>query len=379
MSPDAPCRLVLAALTLTTFAFAQAPVPATPPPRVNWASLPQPAVPADPLELVGGNAQPVQDTNQRASIIALLANARALSNVRAYFYHLKTTFISFGSSASEGSWQLDNASPARGVYRWSAQGPGYSIVSLFRNTLLYSNQPSASIPIRLAQVRAAIFYVDSVFGPHAAIRAAPATLNGLELTCALVTRMSSPKTTAGGRLWDESEFCIDPKSGLLMTYSPVPGMYILYDYSSALHYHDKIIPGKFTITQAGHTILEARTESVTDATDVDRSLFDPSGLSLFGAGPLESPPSNFRSMEYGPPDSSNLTIQVVVLHAMVLPDGRLTDAEILASSDSSLNQRALERLANWQNRPMGSDAQPGASPQSHEVFFTFQFAVPAAQ
>lgn len=378
MSRDAR-RLAVAALALTTCAFAQAPAPATPPLRVNWASLPQPAVPADPLELVAGNAQPVQDTNQRASIITLLANARALSNVRAYAYHLKTTFTSFGSSASEGSWQLDNASPGRGLYRWSAQGPGYSIVSLFQNTLLYSNQPAASIPLRLAQVRAAIFYVDSVFGPRAAIRAAPANLNGLELTCALVTRMSPPKTMIGGRLWDESEFCIDPKSGLLITYSPVPGMYILYDYSSAFHFHDKVIPGKFTITQAGHTAIEARTESISDAANLDHSLFDPSGLSLIGAGPLETAPWNFRSNEFGPPGSSNLALQIVVLHAMLTPDGRLTDGEILASSDSSLNQRALDRLANWQNRPFGSDAQPGASPQSHEVFFTFQFAVPAAQ
>jgi hypothetical protein len=63
---------------------------------------------------------------------------------------------------------------------------------------------------------------------------------------------------------------------------------------------------------------------------------------------------------------------------MASADGHVIDPEILASSDSSLNQRALERVANWQNWQSASDAQPGASPQSHEVFFTFQFAVPAA-
>ncbi|MBV9442228.1 MAG: energy transducer TonB [Acidobacteriaceae bacterium] len=73
-----------------------------------------------------------------------------------------------------------------------------------------------------------------------------------------------------------------------------------------------------------------------------------------------------------------MTLQFVVLHAMVSPDGHLSDAEVLASSDSSKNQHALDRLANWQNRPMMRDAQqPGTAPQSHELFFTFQFAVPA--
>ena len=309
MSPSCPCRVAVVSVLLQTFALAQAPVPAVPPLRALRTALPQPPVPADPLELVAGNAQPIQDANQRAAIVNLLANARALSNVRAHPYDLKTSFISLGSSASDGSWQLENISPGRGLYRWTAQGPGYSVVNLYQNTLLYSNQPGGTIPLRLAQVRAAIFYVDTLVGPRASIRTAPASLNGVEVTCALVTRMSPPKPVTGGRLWDESEFCIDPKSGLLMTYSPVPGMYVLYDYSSPFHFQDKIIPGKFTITQAGHNVIEARTESVSDPANLDRSLFDPSGLTSVGAGPLETPPSSVRTHDYGPPGGSNAALQ----------------------------------------------------------------------
>lgn len=72
----------------------------------------EPAVPPDPLELVTGNAQPVQDVGQRAEIINLLLNAHRLSNVRAQPYDLKTTFTASGSSASSGVWQLEDMSAA---------------------------------------------------------------------------------------------------------------------------------------------------------------------------------------------------------------------------------------------------------------------------
>ena len=379
MLPKCICTLTLGLIACQISVFGQAAAPPPASPRAFLANLSQPPVPSDPLELAGSNAQPVQDASQRAAIVSLLANARALSNVRAYPYDLKTSFTASNSSSSDGTWQLENISPARGSYRWTAQGPNYSVVNLYRNTLLYSNQSAASIPIRLAQVRAAIFYVNTLFGPRASIRTTTANLNGTEVTCALTERMAMPKSTTGGRLWDESEFCVDPKSGLLMTYSPAPGIYISYDYSNALHFHDKIIPGKFTITEAGHTVIEAQNESAGTPANLDPTLFDPAGLDPVGAGPLETPPSNFRSTEFNGASGTNLAMQVVVLHGMITPDGHFTDPEVLASSDSSLNQRALDRFANSQNWRMADDSQqPGASPQSHEVFFTLRFVGPAS-
>jgi hypothetical protein len=371
-----PRLLRLLLVPTAVVAVARIPFPPTVNPGTELAALPEPPIPSDPLELVPSSAQPVQDATQRAAIVGLLADAKVLASVRAYPYDLRTTFTVVGSSSSDGAWQLENISPGRGLYRWTAEGPGYSVVNLFQNRMLYSNQPGAGIPLRLAQVRAAIFYVDSVFGPRASIRTASANLNGTELTCALTERMSAPKTATGGRLWEEAEFCVDPKSGLLMTYSPVPGLYILYDYTNALHFYDKIIPGKFTITEAGRTVIEARNESLTDPAKLDPSLFEPSGLNSVGAGPLESPPWNMRSSQYSANGSTNPTLQVVVLHAMVSPDGHMTESEVLASSDSNLNQRALNHLVEWQNlRGMEGDAQPGASPQSHELFFTLRFMI----
>jgi len=150
-----------------------------------FESLAQPPVPGDPLELVSGDAQPVQDAEQRAAATHLLTRARALSNVRVYPYDLKTTFVSSGASA--GSWSLEDTSPAREVYRWTAQGPSYSAINLHSNQLVYSNQPAGAMPLRLAQVRTAIFFMYPAAGPYASLRTAAGSLNGAEVSCVLVS------------------------------------------------------------------------------------------------------------------------------------------------------------------------------------------------
>jgi hypothetical protein len=76
-----------------------------------------------------------------------------------------------------------------------------------------------------------------------------------------------------------------------------------------------------------------------------------------------------------PDSNANAAIQVVTLHGNVSGDGRFSEVEILASSDASLNQAALDR-ANMlaQTRSHG---QPGATAQSSELIFTFEFVTPA--
>lgn len=344
--------------------------------RAAIESLAQPPVPSDPLELVTGDAQPVQDAEQRAAATHLLTRARALSNVRAHAYDLKTSFISSGSS--EGSWSLEDTSPGREIYRWTAQGPSYSVISLYSDQLVYSNQPAGAMPLRLAQVRTAIFFVYPAAGPYASLRTAAGSLNGAAVSCVLVSHAPHNKSATGGRRWEESEYCIDPKTGLLLSYSPVPGMYVAYDYASAFHFHDTVIPGKFTITQAGQTVVEARTESVTDPGNLDPALFQPAGLEKIGTGPLMSHPWRVRTRISSGSGGSNRALQVVVLDGMVTREGQLGEVQVLASSNAALNQAAQEEAARWKNWESPEDTQPGATPQSHEVFFTVEF-VQAAQ
>ena len=113
------------AITAALQAMAWTQRPVRPPMRASTLeSVPEPPVPSDPLELVTGDAQPVQTPEQRQAATNLLQTARAASNVRAQPYDLKTTFTAFGSSSSDGNWTLEDTSPSGKIYRWTAQGPG---------------------------------------------------------------------------------------------------------------------------------------------------------------------------------------------------------------------------------------------------------------
>lgn len=363
-------------VALQAIALAQTPR-ATGPSRIGvlQSLQPEPPVPSDPLEMVSGEAQPVQSAEQRQVVTALLQNARALSKVRAQAYDLKTTFTSFGSSTSDGNWSLEDTSPSGRIYRWTAQGPGYASVNLTNNQMFYSSQPAIAMPLRLAQVRDAIFYVYPAMGPYMSLRTANGYLNGAALHCVLAGTAFGGRTFSGGRNWEESEYCIDPNSNLLMTYSPVPGLYIRYDYTNAFRFHGKIIAGAFTISEAGRSVIEARTESVTDPTGANPALFEPSGLTARGVGAVMTPPARVRGTIGPMPQNGNATVNVVVLHGVMSPDGHLSEPEILASTNPSLNQAALDRAGKWQ--PI-AESQQGTTPQSHEVFFTYDFVTPLA-
>ncbi len=331
----------------------------------------EPPVPSDPLELITGDAQPVTDVNQRAEIINLLVNSHQRSNVRAQPYDLKTTFTVAGS-VSSGQWQMEDMSPSGGLYRWTVEGPGYSAVNLNVNRIFYSTQPANGLPLRLIQVREAIFKTEAVVGAHATLRTANASLNGVDLVCALVAHNAIAPAGTGGRQWEEQEYCVDPKAGTLVTYSEAPGSYFHYDYSKALQFHGKLIPNGFTITQAGQTVVEAQTESVSDPAD-NPAAFQTTGLNQIGVGAIMSSPWQFRIRLPLPGVSqSGAAAQAVALHAVQSPDGQISDVEVLASSDSSLNQAAVAFASKWQGGMMG-ESQSGATPQSHEVVMMVEY------
>jgi hypothetical protein len=332
----------------------------------------QPAVPADALELVTGSAESVQSVSQRASVVKMLNDAYAMSNGQAYPYDRRTSFVAFGSSSSDGSWQLEDSSPKAGLYRWTAQGPSYSVINLYKDQELYSNQAAGLMPMRLAQVRAAMFFMRPVAGPRATLRVAPGSLHGASLQCVLLTHNDVAKGVTGGRRWEEAEYCLDTKSGALITYSPAPGIYTQYDYSQAIHFHDRLIYNAFTISQAGRTIIEAKTISVEDPAK-DLSSFEPTGLNELGVGSLLTAPWRYRSMvpvQNATPGTSD----VVVVHGMQSAAGPMSETEVVASSSSAFHARALELASKIHGAATVEDGEPGATVQSHEVLLTIQFA-----
>lgn len=363
-------RLIFLSL-LPVFAFAA---------TFDFDTIPRPPLPGDPMELVTGDAQPVQDAQQRIAAIGLLDNAHKLSNVRAQPYALNTTFTTSGGLSSDGNWALEDVAPRGGGYRWTAQGPNYSAINLYPDSSangLYGNQPSGILPLRLIQVRAAIFFVYPNVGPQASVRTAMGLLNGAPQNCVLIVIGAGKRVFTGGRNWEEAEFCVDAQTGLLSQYSPAPGLFIRYDYSSGIRFHGKFIPTAFSIFENGHAVAEARTIGVSDPPARTDAMFDTAGLTPLGSGRAMNPGMNMAMIaptpgQRFPASNSAASMQAVTLHGNLAGDGTLNEVEVLASSDPSLNQAAVTQ-ANSLAHARVQNRQPGATAQSSELLVTYEF------
>jgi hypothetical protein len=359
---------------LSVFAFAAG---------LDFNTIPRPSLPPDPLELVAGDAQPVQDAQQRIAAIGLLDKAHRLSNVRAQPYDLKTSFTASGGLASDGTWALEDIAPKGGGYRWTAQGPNYSAINLYPESSangLYGNQPSGVLPLRLLQIRSAIFFIYVTPGPQASVRTATGVLNGAQQNCVLIVIGAGKRTFGGGRNWEESEYCFDAQTNLLTQYSPAPGLFIRYDYSSGIRFHDKFIPTAFSISENGQVVAAARTIAVADPPARTDAMFGTAGLTALGSGRTMNPGLNMAIPAAAPGQgfpASNATaaMQVVTLHGNLAGDGALSEVEILASSDPGLNQAAVTQ-ANAMGLGRARN-QPGATAQSSELILTLEFVTSA--
>src|SRR5580698_1971856 len=358
---------------LSLFAFAAG---------LDFNTIPRPPLPPDPLELVTGDAQPVQDAQQRITALGLLDKAHDLSNVRAQPYDLKTSFTASGGLASDGTWALEDIAPKGGGYRWTAQGPNYSAINLYPESStngLYGNQPSGILPLRLLQVRSAIFFIFLMPGPQASVRTATGVLNGAQQNCILVVIGAGKRTFSGGRNWEESEYCVDAQTGLLSQYSPAPGLFVRYDYSSGIKFHDKFIPTAFSISENGQVVAAARTIGVADPPARTDAMFDTAGFTALGAGRAMNPGQNMTFPVLAPgqnfPVSNAAAMQAVTLHGNLAGDGALSEVEILASSDPGLNQAAVNQANTLAH--VRAQNQPGATAQSSELIMTLEFVTSA--
>jgi hypothetical protein len=369
------------ALQFSAFAGPQTAVQNSAPMPTVIRPLDSIAVPYDANEPVSGAAQQLQTPEERAAAIDMLTKARRLSTVRQFPYLLKTTFTSYGSQA-DGNWILEDTSPGSGIYRWTAQGPSFSGTFLYRDALLSSDQAGGEIPLRLAQVRNAMwseFYPG--FGPHAALFFADGNVAGAGVKCLLILPgvIRADRQLPSNRTFNETEYCVYPESGLLASYSPVPGYFVRYDYSAALHFHDKItVPDSFTIYEAGKTIVEARTESIGEPATATDAMFEGSGLRAVGTGQVTDPPAKIMSIVFNRNAGEGTPAQVVIVAAMLSANGRVLQHEVLSTTDESENAIALDHVAKSGIAQMKAKVQqqPGTTPRAQEVIYTIEI-VPA--
>jgi hypothetical protein len=209
-------------------------------------------LPYDPLELATGPTAVPDTPQKRELVLNLLEHARQNNGMHAPGttpFSMKVSFNSTGTSRYTGFGEIEETWMSPSTFRWSARLGDYSQLRIFHDGAAYDDKPRGSIPLRIQMVRQSVFWpVTGRFTP-ALLRMATASWQGTEVACMLVSDAMNDATPTPGRRWEETEYCIDPKSGLLRTYSEAPGIYNVYDYSEKFEFHGRTLARQISIVE----------------------------------------------------------------------------------------------------------------------------------
>ena len=334
-------------------------------------------IPSDPLEMVTGQTQAVNAHPKRAAVVRLLGRARdgyALRSAgRGYDLKVSFTVNSGGRTEYDGVWEMEDVFDPRQGFRWTAKSSaGYAITRISSNGMIYGEETASYIPLRLHEARAALFDPIPAAGnvARASIRTANTTFEGTQLTCVLISSSATAANAADARHWDETEDCIDPKSGLLRLHSQVPGRYYAYDYANAPQLAGHVLPRKVTVTEAGKTVTEISVDSLTELPSADPSLFVPTE-EMKARGPVIAMAGAEKVSLYPVKGqvAAGAEADVVCVFGVVTPSGQLAEAHSLQPSDPN-SDAAVKAAQQMSFAPL---TPPGAQPRQHFVFVIEKF------
>lgn len=336
----------------------------------NIGPLPLLPAPADPLEVVNGGIVVPATQEQRLAAQQIIVKARDLYKLHAGGpFDLKATFNATGHTRYEGPGTLEELFLGMNGSRWSAQIGSYSQTRVTGTMgLIYDDKPDGPIPLRLQQLRQAVFSPIYANPQTEVIRTAAAMLNGDSLNCVLLTQGSAEPATLQHRRWAETEWCASAQSGLLRIASEVPGAYTVYDYTDAISFHGFTLPRTITVSEAGAKVLDIRIESVRDPPSTDRAQVT--------ATPTMKPGPALRDAIHlfpAVPEASGKRVTVVrpvVVHATFGADGRAIETEIAQSSSPYLNGTALDFVKHFAFRV---PPPAGTIPEQSQAFVTVRF------
>jgi len=328
-------------------------------------------VPGDPLELATGPATIADTPEKRTAILNLLERARQNNNLHVVGmnpFDLKASFNSSGSAGNSGPGVLEENWLSGATWRWSEHLGTYSQLRIFRNGVAYDSNPGTYQPLRLQMVRQAIFWPVAGNFANAVIRVAESSWNGKGVTCALIAGPRARASQETGRQWIEEEFCIDPATGFLQTYSIAPGIYDVYDYSSAFEFHGHSIARRITIVENSIPVATVELNEIKDLNTADASLFRPTA-DMKGPGIMLGPPIRFPQLAkdnlHAP---ANGVVQPIIVHAALDVSGKVLEAEALQTSDPALSEAALNLVKNTNYGPARNREQV-----QRDVFINVQF------
>ncbi len=331
-------------------------------------------VPSDPFELAGGPTQVADTPQKRADAMKLLNSARDLYAVP-HPFDLKVSFTSSGQTQYEGPGQWEELSESPQNYRWSYTVGGFSQVRIFRDGVAYAGQNSTLMPLRAQQVHGVLRTPIHGMPQQAMIRTADVAWNGEAIRCVLLSGGGNSPQMEQGRRWVETEYCVNTQTGLLRIYSEAPGIYSVYDYSNAVQFKGKTLPGKITVAEAGATVLEMRVDSITDPGNIDPGLLTPGPeMKGQGAATLIGAPMRFPTFAPGPVVVDGFTQHPVIVHGVLNPNGTIADAVALQTSNSTLGNAASNVVKKLHLRTV---IPPGSAGAQREVFVNVRLATPS--
>jgi len=311
-------------------------------------------LPSDPLELATGPTKVLDTPQLRALVLGLLEQARQNNGMHAAGsapFDLKVSFTSSGQNRYTGNGDLEETWMSGRVWRWTSHLADYSLDRIFYRGYVFDEKTSAPMPLRLRLVRAAVFWpINGNFAP-AYLRVATAKWDGDEVMCILRSRgpaddeaeteQDTGSTSSPGRKWGEREYCIDPKSGMLRTYSEVPGVYTVYDYNDVtIHFHGRSLARQISVVEGGTTVLKIHLDSIEDPHVTDANFFAPTSQML-AAGPQEVANGVLHFSQVAPAAGHTGVIQPVVVIATINTKGKVEEAETPPNSDAGLSEAAI--------------------------------------
>jgi hypothetical protein len=328
--------------------------------------------PSDPHEMVTQQPRTLTKPADRSAALDLLDRARQNYALRESHapYALKVSFDTNGSTQAEGQGTMEELFDGGSNWRWVAQLEDAHVIRIGSDDRIYGTDPSQPIPLRIQMVRSALLRPIMANAGGSAMRAADVERDGKTVSCLLLSRMIPPNPAP--RSWFEIEYCIDPATGLLQTWSAAPGIYAVYDYDGAAKFHGRTLPRRVSIFEDGRLAVEAHVESLDDALTLDPNLFKPAPEMADTGGTFAlAAPARFP-MRVDPSDGPTSTFfQPVIVHAILdAQAGTALDAEVLQNSDRDLSRAAMDLVMSTSFEPSGFQ---------QEVFINVQFHMPAAR
>jgi len=300
-----------------------------------------PPIPFDAHEPVTGNIQIASTAADRSTLLALFERASQNSKLHIAGLPPWKFDVSFSAQSASGSssGRLTETWLNGQRWRWTIDQPGYSLARVASRAGTVEEQHVTGIPMRAQMLREAIMWAVQGGPFNSQLRSAQISFNGKPTTCILASAVTGADAQTQSRLWDESEYCIDNASGLMLVHSIAPGTYFVYDYSANQQFHGRTEPSRISIYVAGAQVADAQF-TMTDAGQVDDALLTPTPA-MIANGPVIVTASPQRS-GIMLPNPLGTGAQTVIVHTVVNGAGNVVEAELSAASDPALVQIALE-------------------------------------